>query len=75
MSPETTADIIIIGCGIHGAASAFFLSRAGPRPVIVERLPTLASLTTSRSMEAMRAQFVEPENVAMIKEEVDKEQN
>ncbi len=64
------ADAVIVGGGINGAASAFFLSRAGLRPVIVERLPALAALTTSRSMEAMRAQFVEPENVAMMRESI-----
>jgi sarcosine oxidase subunit beta len=63
-------DAIIIGGGINGAASAFFLARTGLRCVIVERLPALARLTTARSMEAMRAQFVEPENVAMMCESI-----
>lgn len=66
----STADAVIIGGGISGAASAFFLARAGLKPVIVERLPALAALTTSRSMEAMRAQFVEPENMAMMRESI-----
>ena len=64
------ADAVIVGGGISGTASAFFLAQAGLRPVIVERLPALAALTTSRSMEAMRAQFVEPENVAMMRESI-----
>jgi sarcosine oxidase subunit beta len=66
----TTADAVIIGGGISGAAAAFFLARAGLRPLIVERLPALASLTTAKSMEAFRAQFAEPENVAMMAESI-----
>ena len=64
------ADVMIVGGGINGAASAFFLARAGVKPVIVERLSALAALTTSQSMEAMRAQFVEPENVTMMRESI-----
>jgi sarcosine oxidase subunit beta len=70
MTASPSPDAIIIGGGINGAASAFFLARAGLRCLIVERLPALARLTTSRSMEAMRAQFVEPENVAMMSESI-----
>lgn len=66
-----TADAVIIGGGINGTAAAFFLSRAGLRPVIVERLPVLAGLTTSRSMEAFRAQFVEPEHIRLMLESID----
>jgi sarcosine oxidase subunit beta len=65
-----SADVVIVGGGISGAASAFFLARAGLKPVIVERLSALAVLTTSQSMEAIRAQFVEPENVAMMRESI-----
>jgi sarcosine oxidase subunit beta len=62
------ADAVIVGGGISGAASAFFLARAGLKPVIVERLPMLAALTTAQAMEGVRAQFLEPENVALMRE-------
>lgn len=65
-----TADVVIIGGGIIGCASAFFLSRTGLKPVIIERLPALASLATAQSMEAFRAQFAEPENLAMMSEAI-----
>ncbi|UCC64969.1 MAG: FAD-binding oxidoreductase [Anaerolineae bacterium] len=68
--PAQVADAIIVGGGISGTAAAFFLARAGLKPVIMERLSTLAGLTTAQSMEAMRAQFVEPENVAMMRESI-----
>ena len=65
-APPLTADAIIIGGGIAGTAAAFFLARAGLRPLIVERRPALASLTTAHSMEAFHAQWIEPENMALI---------
>jgi len=64
------ADVVIVGGGISGASSAFFLARAGLKPIIVERLSSLAALTTSQSMEGMRAQFVEPENIALMRESI-----
>ncbi len=70
MQLPRTADVVVIGGGIIGCAAAFFLHRAGLRPVIVERLPALAGLATAQSMEAMRAQFVEPENLAMMAESI-----
>lgn len=56
----TTAEVVIIGGGIVGVASAFFLGRAGLECVVVEMLPSLASLTTPNSVECFRAQFSEP---------------
>jgi sarcosine oxidase subunit beta len=64
------ADVVIVGGGISGASSAFFLAQAGFKPIVVERLSSLAALTTSQSMEGMRAQFVEPENIAMMRESI-----
>ncbi|MDY7041822.1 MAG: FAD-dependent oxidoreductase, partial [Chloroflexota bacterium] len=61
------AEVIIIGGGVLGAATAFYASRAGLDTVVLEMRDSLASLTTTASEECFRAQFSEPENVAMMK--------
>lgn len=67
MSPETT-DLVVIGGGIVGAATAFYAARAGLRTVLVERRAGLATLTTTRSLEGVRAQFEDAEDIAMMRE-------
>jgi sarcosine oxidase subunit beta len=64
----TSADIVIIGGGIVGAATAFFLSKQGREPLLIERSNTLATQTTSVSAHAIRCQFSEPENIAQMSE-------
>ena len=65
--PET-AEVVVIGAGIVGCASAFFLSRSGRSPVVIERSDAVASATTSVSAHAIRCQFAEPENIAQTTE-------
>lgn len=62
----SSADVVVIGGGIAGAVSAFWLSRAGLKPIIVERSTRLASATTSASAYCIRCQFSEAENVAQM---------
>src|SRR5947208_9417385 len=63
-----TADLVVIGGGIVGAATAFFASRAGLRTVVLEKRPALCSLTTPASTGAFRAQFDNPEEIALVQE-------
>jgi sarcosine oxidase subunit beta len=65
-----TADLVIIGGGIVGAATAFFARRAGLRAVVLEKRPALASLTTPASTGAFRLQFDNPEEIALVREGV-----
>lgn len=61
--PETvdqTADVVVIGGGIIGVATAFWLSKAGLNTVVVEMREGLSTLTTAASIESFRAQFTEP---------------
>jgi sarcosine oxidase subunit beta len=56
----TAADAVVIGGGIVGVATAFWLSRAGLDTVLVEMRDGLSTLTTPNSIECFRAQFTEP---------------
>ncbi|HEX8941479.1 MAG TPA: FAD-dependent oxidoreductase, partial [Candidatus Limnocylindrales bacterium] len=66
-----TADVVIVGGGIVGAATAFFAARAGLRVVVVEQRPRLATLTTPASTGAFRLQFDNPAEIALVREGVE----
>src|SRR5689334_5216411 len=66
-----TADVVIIGGGIVGAATAFFACRAGLRVVLLEKRPALCTLTTPASTGAFRLQFDNPEEIALVREGID----
>jgi sarcosine oxidase subunit beta len=51
-----TADVIVIGAGVHGASLAFHLARRGARPIVVER-STVASGATGRSSGLVRMHY------------------
>jgi len=64
-----TADVVIVGGGIVGSAAAYFLSTdasfQGRRIVLVERDPSYAEASTSRSAGGLRQQFSTPENIVL----------
>ncbi|MGH2427778.1 MAG: NAD(P)/FAD-dependent oxidoreductase [Candidatus Limnocylindria bacterium] len=66
-----TADLVVVGGGIIGCATAFFAARAGLRVVVLERRPALATLTTPASAGAFRLQFDNPEEIALVREGVE----
>jgi sarcosine oxidase subunit beta len=61
-----TADAVIVGGGIVGVATAFWLSRAGLDTVLVEMRDGLSTLTTPNSIECFRAQFTEPAMAELV---------
>ena len=65
------AELVVIGGGVVGAATAFFARRAGLAPLLVERCPALCTLTTPASTGAFRLQFDNPEELEMVRESVD----
>jgi sarcosine oxidase subunit beta len=65
-----TADVVVIGGGIVGVATAFWCSRAGLETVLVEMRDGLSTLTTPQSIECFRAQFTEPAMSALAQESI-----
>jgi len=61
-----TAELVIIGGGVVGAATAFYAARAGLRPVILEARPRLCTLTTPASTGAFRLQFDNEEETRLV---------
>ena len=70
-APPATADVVVIGGGVIGCATAFFAARAGLDVVVLERRAALATLTTPVSTGAFRLQFDNPEEIELVREGVD----
>lgn len=68
---ESPPDLVIIGGGVVGAATAFYASRAGMRPLLLERRPALCTLTTPASTGAFRLQFDNKEELRLVRESVE----
>jgi sarcosine oxidase subunit beta len=66
-----SADFVIVGGGVVGAATAFFAARAGFRPLLVERRSALCTLTTPASTGAFRLQFDNKEELDLVRESVE----
>lgn len=67
----SAVDLVIIGGGIAGAASAFFAARAGLQVLVIERRNEIASLTTAAATGAFRLQHDNAEELALVREGVD----
>ena len=70
-APPRSADLVIVGGGVVGAATAFYATRAGLSPLLIERRPALCTLTTPASTGAFRLQFDNLEELMLVRESVD----
>ena len=67
-----SADIVVIGAGLVGLATAFYAASARlGRVIVLERGRDLADLTSAHSAEGFRLEWDAPENIAMVRESVD----
>ena len=60
-------DVVIIGGGIIGAASAYFLSKEGRKVKVIERDPTYKTASFPLSLGGFRRQFFQTENILLGK--------
>ncbi len=74
-SQDLGADVVIVGGGAVGSATAYYLSMMGKfapgRIIIVERDTSYAECSTARSAGGIRAQFSTPQNIALSKVTLD----
>ena len=68
---DHSAEAVVIGGGIIGVATAFYLSRAGVDTLLIEMRDGLSSLTSAASIESFRKQFAEPAMAALARESVE----
>ena len=66
-----TADVVIVGAGIVGCATAFRAARAGFRTVVIDARPRPATLTTAAATGAYRLQFDNAEEIALVREGIE----
>lgn len=66
-----SADLVVVGGGVVGAATAFHAARAGIRVVLVEARPRLATLTTAVAAGAYRLQFEDHEELELVRRSVE----
>jgi sarcosine oxidase subunit beta len=66
-----TADVVVVGAGVVGCATAFRAVRAGLRTVVIDARPRPATLTTPAATGAFRLQFDNAEEVALVREGIE----
>ena len=60
-------DVVIVGGGIIGASTAFFLSKEGRKVRVFERDPTYKKASFPLSLGGFRRQFFQKENILLGK--------
>ena len=60
-------DVVIIGGGIIGASTAYFLSKEGRKVRVFERDPTYKKASFPLSLGGFRRQFFQKENILLGK--------
>ena len=59
-------DVVIIGGGIIGTASAYFLSKEGRKVKVIERDPTYKTASFPLSLGGFRRQFFQKRKISYL---------
>ena len=65
---KTTADVAIIGGGIMGVCTAYYLAKRGAKDAVLLERNMLAQASTGLSVGGIRQQFSEPANILLSQE-------
>jgi sarcosine oxidase subunit beta len=65
-----TADVVIIGGGIVGICTAFYLAKSGQKNIVLCERDLLAQASTGLSVGGIRQQFSHPSNILLSQEVV-----
>ena len=60
-------DVVVVGGGIIGASTAYFLSKEGRKVRVFERDPTYKKASFPLSLGGFRRQFFQKENIKLGK--------
>lgn len=71
MSLPTTADVVVIGAGVHGAGMAFHLAQAGAGRIVVVDKSGVASGPTAKSGAMMRPIFTEAPYIQLVMQAIE----
>lgn len=65
------ADVVVIGGGVIGAATAWWLEQAGRDVLVLERRAEIGTLTTPNALGTIRTQYGTPTLIEMAQESLD----
>lgn len=65
-----TADVVIIGGGVVGACTAFYLAKSGQKNIVLCERDLLAQASTGLCVGGIRQQFSHPSNILLSQEVV-----
>jgi len=67
---KKTADVVIVGGGIIGLSTAYYLAQAGCREIVLLERDLLAQASTGLSVGGIRQQFSHPANIRLSQESI-----